>query len=140
MTRLLSFLVLALTLNGCLLIDGGVLLGQHTGPKAFPNGVATDSMEAAAMLRHYNATKCSLDGMRVKDRPDLQLNAVQIDGCGATRLYACVNEVSEQRGRFVTTRYVCADIDCAAPAAPSPGAQPPDAQPQTTASAGYSSR
>jgi hypothetical protein len=134
MTRLLSFLVASLALSGCFAINAGVpLSGRSRGPIAYPNGVATDSMEAEAMLAHYNATKCSLDVMRVRDRPDLlQVNAVQVDGCGSTRIYACVSDRAGRGGHYVAG-YLCTDIERAAPAAPAP-------ESQSTASADLSRR
>jgi hypothetical protein len=101
----------ALALSGCLLVNGGAPLGRTSGPTSYANGVATDSIEEAAMLQHYNDTKCSFDAMQVRERLDIRVNAIEVRGCGVTRVYGCVNEVAEQRGRYVSTRYVCTQAD-----------------------------
>jgi hypothetical protein len=100
----------ALALTGCLLVNGGAPLGRTSGPTSYANGVATDSIEEAAMLQLYNDTKCSFDAMQVRERRDVRVNAIEVRGCAVTRVYSCVNEVSEQRGRFVSTRYVCTEV------------------------------
>jgi hypothetical protein len=68
------------------------------------------------MLRHYNDTKCTLDNMRVMSRPVaetcrsgvvVRYTAVDVDGCGVARAYACVDEVTVSGGLYPITVHVC---------------------------------
>jgi hypothetical protein len=107
--RIVGLLAATLVTSGCFVFGSGLANPfAPSGPQTQANGVAIDSLEDAAMLRDYNETKCPLDGMKVRERNDVAVNAVEVDGCGAQYVYVCIQEISERWGnRYVRTRYVC---------------------------------
>jgi hypothetical protein len=116
--RAVFLLLGAVSASGCL----GIGLGfpHSSSPQAYPNGVAIDSIGAAAMMRHFSETRCSLDDMRVRDRLDVNPNAVEVEGCGATRIYTCVTEIDQPHYSNPRAHYVCTDTDDATAQTPQP--------------------